>query len=170
MANNEFRDIVRNVLKAKDSDYSGGKQFGNFEFVESAGYSRIDGVIIRLGDKIGRLVNMSDKAAVNESVIDTVIDGAGYSVVGLCLTDGVTVDEVLDSIESKASSDLYRVSSSAKISIYQATIATLVILYQMFRDSDDHSAIFLRMFECFEFLYKNLSKDNKSIYANLEWR
>ncbi len=83
MANNEFRDIVRNVLKAKDSDYSGGKQFGNFEFVESAGYSRIDGVIIRLGDKIGRLVNMSDKAAVNESVIDTVIDGAGYSVVGL---------------------------------------------------------------------------------------
>ena len=47
----------------------------------------LEGVMIRLSDKINRLINLvqNQKEPENESVEDTLIDIAGYAIIGLML-------------------------------------------------------------------------------------
>ena len=67
------------LFKAKNKDY--GDSFANFGPV---------GVIVRMGDKINRLANITKSGVVlveNESIRDTLIDLHNYSAMAVMLID-----------------------------------------------------------------------------------
>ena len=70
-------DIVR-VLCSKQHDY-GHHNINRFGMT---------GVVIRLSDKVERLLNLKGRQALNESTHDTLMDIVGYCVVGLMFLDG----------------------------------------------------------------------------------
>lgn len=70
------------LMKRKNADYSLGNPFGNFMVCEALqAASAEEGIIIRMSDKLSRLVSVMQKGAqVPESVRDTVLDLINYSV------------------------------------------------------------------------------------------
>lgn len=73
--------LIRKTLIAKQTDYgpSNISKFGEF------------GVLVRASDKVERLTNLraNNKKPMNESVVDTWLDVAGYGVIGLMILHGV---------------------------------------------------------------------------------
>lgn len=71
--------LIADTLVKKQSDYGPDniKVFGQ------------QGVVIRLSDKINRLVNLTkgDSIASNETIEDTFLDIAGYGIIGMMLQD-----------------------------------------------------------------------------------
>lgn len=70
------------ILAGKQHDYGHGNiaKFG------------IQGVVVRLSDKLERLKNLRKRPldlAVNEPLVDTYVDIAGYAAIGMMLCDGV---------------------------------------------------------------------------------
>lgn len=53
------------------------------------------GIAVRLSDKIARLKNLRQRSALNESLVDTLIDIVGYYVVSTMLNDGSFFNEEL---------------------------------------------------------------------------
>lgn len=70
------------ICAAKNSDYageSGENPFANFEVSEMVGVPVSRGMLVRLMDKIKRASNLLDqKALVNESIDDTLLDAINY--------------------------------------------------------------------------------------------
>lgn len=81
-----YDDELLQLLVKKQSDYG----HGNILSAENIGLSPIDGVRLRLQDKIARVKNLESKGLEpnNESVKDSYMDIAGYAVIILMLENG----------------------------------------------------------------------------------
>ena len=70
-------DDIYHTLVSKQHDYGHGN-INDFGLL---------GVLVRANDKIARLKNLQGKEAKNESLRDTWLDLAGYSVIALMIMD-----------------------------------------------------------------------------------
>lgn len=75
------------IHDAKRSDYaSSGNPLGNFEAARMLGIDPMIGILIRMGDKYTRICNLAGKgraAVKDESITDTLIDLANYSLLAV---------------------------------------------------------------------------------------
>lgn len=83
----EYPYVLAEMLRIhseKSNDYgSDSNPFANIELCEQAGYPAYKGVIVRMGDKYSRLLNvLCDKLLKNESAEDAFLDMATYAVIG----------------------------------------------------------------------------------------
>ena len=89
----EFRKITDKMIeihRKKNTDYGGGDPFGNFREALDFNVSMFKGVLIRLSDKYSRLKSLSRKKDYvgefeGESIEDTLIDLANYSIIALIM-------------------------------------------------------------------------------------
>lgn len=85
------------TLARKNSDYAPTDEFSNFTLAaELAGLQAWDAVLIQIGIKYSRLMNLvSDgvSAPEYESVRDTLMDLAGYAVIAAGYQDSQNVDQ-----------------------------------------------------------------------------
>jgi hypothetical protein len=86
-------DAAREIMRAKNHDYSGGKDttnpFLNFTRVERMGVTDTHtGFLVRIVDKLSRLVTHSKNKhfEVNESLEDTVLDVINYMILYFAYT------------------------------------------------------------------------------------
>jgi len=80
-------DQIKSIAIKKSHDYAGDVDpMSNFRLCETAGIPAWKGIVVRLGDKLSRIMNFAKKGELkvsDESVEDTCIDLAAYSL--LCL-------------------------------------------------------------------------------------
>ena len=92
--NDDFRrqldgilERMKQILDAKGHDYAGKTdRFANFRLCEMAGIPTWKGIVIRLSDKMSRVLSFAGAGECkvkDESVEDTLIDLANYAI--LCL-------------------------------------------------------------------------------------
>ena len=94
--NNEWDSgEMATLLASKQHDYGHGNitAFG------------MKGVLVRLSDKVERLINLTTKNARNESISDTLRDIVGYCVIALMLHDETFNLDLGDSYENRSDSD-----------------------------------------------------------------
>ena len=84
-AHGELCEKARQLMEAKNADYSnGGDPFHNFRGASFLHVDPVKGALIRLQDKVARLVSFLDRGDLkvkDESVDDTIIDMINYSVI-----------------------------------------------------------------------------------------
>ena len=78
-------DSLFEIVKKKNSDYSSKEDpFKNFKLVELMGIaSAEEGILVRKSDKFARIVNLiknKDQQVTDESIQDTLMDDAAYSI------------------------------------------------------------------------------------------
>lgn len=79
--------------KRKNAGYAGEDNpdtWANFRMSEALGVSALRGCLIRLSDKYIRITNLMRDPSndqVNESLIDTLNDLAGYALIAICLAE-----------------------------------------------------------------------------------
>ena len=88
----ELLDKMKDIYKRKNHDYSGEGEdpFSNFRECEDFNVPAWKGVLVRLGDKYSRLKNFAKKetlAVSDETIIDTLIDNANYSLIAAILIE-----------------------------------------------------------------------------------
>lgn len=79
----ELSQRSRTIMAEKNHDYSKEGALGNFFVAEALQASSAEnGIIVRLGDKLSRLVSISAKGnrVANESALDTILDVINYAV------------------------------------------------------------------------------------------
>jgi hypothetical protein len=88
----ETCNSCREVMKKKNSDYTGGKTstdvFANFRSSEVLGINPVLGVMMRIMDKIQRIrsfTNDQELQVPNESVYDAFDDILNYAILGKCM-------------------------------------------------------------------------------------
>ena len=94
--NNEWDSSeMATLLASKQHDYGHGNitTFG------------LKGVLVRLSDKVERLINLKSKQARNESAVDTLRDIVGYCVIALMLHDETFNLDLGDNYENGSDSD-----------------------------------------------------------------
>ena len=94
--NNEWDSgEMATLLASKQHDYGHGNitTFG------------LKGVLVRLSDKVERLINLKSKQARNESAVDTLRDIVGYCVIALMLHDETFNLDLGDNYENGSDSD-----------------------------------------------------------------
>jgi hypothetical protein len=94
--NNEWDSgKMATLLASKQHDYGHGNitAFG------------MKGVLVRLSDKVERLINLTTKNARNESILDTLRDIVGYCVIALMLHDETFNLDLGDNYENGSDSD-----------------------------------------------------------------
>jgi hypothetical protein len=94
--NNEWDSgEMATLLASKQHDYGHGNitAFG------------MKGVLVRLSDKVERLINLTTKNARNESILDTLRDIVGYCVIALMLHDETFNLDLGDNYENGSDSD-----------------------------------------------------------------
>lgn len=76
-------DQVTKTVASKQKDYGPNN-------IQRSPYGALQGLTVRLYDKIARAANLTSKDAKpqNESLRDTFVDIAGYGLIGLMLIDG----------------------------------------------------------------------------------
>ncbi len=86
-----FKDILDEMYelhKKKNNDYSGqANPFKNFELCEQLGICSVqEGILVRMSDKMSRISTLKNsKGKVkDESIRDTYVDLANYSVISIC--------------------------------------------------------------------------------------
>ena len=93
----EILDVIKKLHDAKRHDYGDDTDvFANFRLSELAGISPWKGSIIRMGDKYARIANFVKKGDFKfkeESIKDTLMDMAIYSLITIILYE----EEVFDS-------------------------------------------------------------------------
>lgn len=102
----EYTDRMNEILVKKNTDYAGSKvsPFGNFELIAKVTDldSTIDiGFLTRMSDKLSRLgsfVKNGTLAVKDESVKDTLIDLANYSLIYACYLDSTTEAKKFDPV------------------------------------------------------------------------
>ena len=87
---NEILEKMREIYDAKNYDYSGGDEFGNFKESERIGVPSWKGAFIRLQDKYSRACNLikigeENRKVMDEKLEDTLLDLANYAVIVLSL-------------------------------------------------------------------------------------
>ena len=95
----ELLDMMRDIHDRKSHDYAGDKTdpLKNFRLCENQGIPAWQGVLVRLSDKLSRLqafARQGELKVKDESVVDTFLDNAVYSLLGLIL-----FEETLEKIE-----------------------------------------------------------------------
>jgi hypothetical protein len=81
-------DELRDLHSRKNHDYAGDDPLSNLKMCEVGGLAGWKGVVVRLTDKISRLLTFMKKGEFqvkDESVEDTFKDAAIYSILGLVL-------------------------------------------------------------------------------------
>ena len=84
----QILDELKELHSNKNRDYAGDDPLSNLRMCEKGGLPGWKGVIVRLTDKISRLLTFMKKEQFqvkDESVEDTLRDAAIYSVLGLIL-------------------------------------------------------------------------------------
>jgi hypothetical protein len=87
----ELLDEIRALHIAKNAGYSGQNNpdhYANFRESEKFGVTAFRGCMVRLSDKWQRIVNLirdPSNEQVGESVKDTLMDMAAYSLIAICL-------------------------------------------------------------------------------------
>ena len=87
MSKERFHEIVKEMVELhdrKNQDYAGGEYLSNFLMCERMGIPAWKGSLIRLSDKMSRLMNIArtDEIAVSdETVTDTLTDLAVYAII-----------------------------------------------------------------------------------------
>lgn len=91
-----FYELVASIAvlhSNKNQDYAAqGDPFSNFRECEKAGIRPYDGLLTRLSDKFSRVMTLRNKekngqaqSVKSESVVDTLMDQAVYSLIGIAL-------------------------------------------------------------------------------------
>ena len=86
-------DQMRDLHKRKNDGYAGKDNqdpWANFREAEKLGLTPFQGCLVRLGDKYSRICNLSrnpNNEQVGESIRDTLLDNAIYSLIAICLYD-----------------------------------------------------------------------------------
>ena len=87
----ETLEAMKSIMLAKNSDYTGEKgAFDNFLMVERLGITSPEkGLLVRMTDKLCRISNLLENEAQvkDESITDTLLDLANYSVILKCLIE-----------------------------------------------------------------------------------
>lgn len=111
MRNPKFKEILDKMLEiheAKNHDYAGdgGDPYKNFRecediYVEGNPIPAWTGILVRIGDKWSRIKNLTkfEPAVKGESIKDTLLDMANYSVLALI---------VLEELEEKGKRNLIK--------------------------------------------------------------
>ena len=85
----ELLDTMKKIHDAKRHDYANTDDvFANFRTCELAGIPAWKGCCIRIGDKFSRIMGFAKKEKLevkDESIKDTLIDLANYSIIALIL-------------------------------------------------------------------------------------
>ncbi len=87
MSKERFAEIVKEMTELhdrKNRDYAGGDYLSNFLMCEKMGIPAWKGSLIRLSDKMSRLMNIArteEIAVSDETVVDTLTDLAVYAIV-----------------------------------------------------------------------------------------
>jgi hypothetical protein len=87
MSKERFHEIVKEMVDLhdrKNHDYAGSDYLSNFLMCERMGIPAWKGCLIRLSDKISRLMNIAktDEVSVSdETVVDTLTDLAVYAII-----------------------------------------------------------------------------------------
>ena len=93
----EILDVIKKLHDAKRHDYGDDNDiFANFRLSELAGISPWKGSVVRMGDKYARISNFIKKGDFQfkeESIKDTLMDMAIYSLITIILYE----EEVFDS-------------------------------------------------------------------------
>ena len=85
---NEMLKEMQELHNSKNHDYAGENPLGNLEMCEAGGIPAWKGVIVRLTDKMARLLTFCRKEEYlvkDESVEDTFRDMSIYAILGLIL-------------------------------------------------------------------------------------
>ena len=100
MSKERFHEIVKEMTDLhdrKNRDYAGGNYLSNFLMCERMGIPAWKGCLIRLSDKISRLMNIArtDEIAVSdETVIDTLMDLTVYAIITRILYENSKVKKL----------------------------------------------------------------------------
>ena len=93
----EILDVIKKLHDAKRHDYGDDNDiFANFRLSELAGISTWKGSVVRMGDKYARIANFVKKGDFKfkeESIKDTLMDMAIYSLITIILYE----EEMFDS-------------------------------------------------------------------------
>jgi len=87
MSRERFNEIVKEMTELhdrKNRDYAGAEYLSNFLMCERMGIPAWKGSLIRLSDKLSRLMNIArtgEIAVSDETVVDTLMDLAVYAIV-----------------------------------------------------------------------------------------
>ena len=88
---NCFSEILQQMQDTHDrkrNDYAADDPFGNFRESERLGIPAWKGALIRLSDKYTRIMNLAagrEQMVKDETIEDTLLDLAVYSIIVLCL-------------------------------------------------------------------------------------
>ncbi len=100
MSKERFHQIVTEMMQLhdrKNRDYAGGDYLSNFLMCEKMGIPAWKGSLIRLSDKMSRLMNIArtDQIAVSdETVTDTLTDLAVYAIITRILYENFKVGKI----------------------------------------------------------------------------
>lgn len=92
----ELLNEMHDIYERKNSGYAGQDSFdpfANFRMSEKLGISAFKGCLVRMSDKFVRICNLTRDETnnkVNESITDTLIDLAVYSLIAICLFEEKT--------------------------------------------------------------------------------
>ncbi len=87
MSKDRFNEIVKEMVELhdrKNRDYAGNDYLSNFLMCERMGVSAWKGALIRLSDKMSRLMNIARSGEISvsdETTTDTLMDLAVYAIV-----------------------------------------------------------------------------------------
>lgn len=87
----ELVNQIREIHEKKNAGYAGADSpdpYKNFRYSELFGISPFKGCLVRMSDKFIRVSNLSknpDADQVGESIVDTLLDLATYSLIAICL-------------------------------------------------------------------------------------
>ena len=99
---NEILGVIKQLHDAKRHDYGNDDIFANFRLSEMAGISPWKGSVIRMGDKYARISNFIKKGDFQfkeESIKDTLMDMAIYSLITIILYEEEMFNEHVKEFE-----------------------------------------------------------------------
>jgi hypothetical protein len=100
MSKERFNEIVKEMVELhnrKNRDYAGNDYLSNFLMCERMGIPAWKGCLIRLSDKLSRVMNIAktnEIAVSDETVVDTLMDLAVYAIVTRILYENSKVGKI----------------------------------------------------------------------------
>ena len=99
----ELLETMKNTHDAKRHDYANPDDvFANFRTCEQAGIPAWKGCCVRLGDKFSRIMGFAKKEKLkvkDESIKDTLIDMANYSLIALILYEETLEEDRIERVK-----------------------------------------------------------------------
>jgi hypothetical protein len=100
MSKERFNEIIKEMVELhdrKNRDYAGDDYLSNFLMCERMGIPAWKGSLIRLTDKVSRLMNIAKTGEISvgdETVTDTLMDLAVYAIVTRILYENSKVSKI----------------------------------------------------------------------------